>query len=107
MWGVNGELLYRWTFPSRIQDMGITGDFGKLLIVNSDRHIKMLSMETKEDIGALPEMDPITSIAPAKLSNDVLVNVTQATPEIRLWNTDGRRCVEEKFLRPKGAKIFG
>jgi len=101
LWHVTGTEVHRWVFPSRIQDTGVTG--GRwLLVVNADRNIKVIDLQTRKDVFALPESDPVTSICASRLSNQVLVNISAQAPVIRLWDLQERRVRQRYFGHLQG-----
>lgn len=100
LWSVDGTELYRWEIPSRVQDVGITHDGTRMLVVNSDRNLKVIDIMGRRELPALPEGDAVTSFCASQLRDEVLVNIAQQvsvarqTPVIRLWDINARRVVQ-------------
>jgi len=98
MWSVDTlQPLKHWSYTSRIQDLAITHDGNFMLVVNSDRNIKVIDLATKKDAFSLPESDAVTSICSSKLGNQFLANISSSAPVIRLWDLTEKRVVQ-KYL---------
>ena len=52
LWNLDGVEKYRWVFPSRIQDIGISHDYTKMLVVNCEKTIKVVDLQSKQGIGS-------------------------------------------------------
>jgi len=98
MWSVESQLpLKHWSYTSRIQDLAITHDGNFMLVVNSDKNIKVIDLGAKKDVFSLPESDAVTSICSSKLGNQFLANISSSAPVIRLWDLTEKRVVQ-KYL---------
>mmetsp|Transcript_1669 Transcript_1669/g.3920 ORF Transcript_1669/g.3920 Transcript_1669/m.3920 type:complete len:592 (-) Transcript_1669:63-1838(-) len=95
LWKVDGTRVNRWRFSSRVQDLGITRDGMRMVVVNSNGHLKVFDLATYDELFSLPESDGITSIAMSQLSDQVLVNISSSTPVIRLMDLAERRVVQK------------
>jgi len=103
LWDVDGTELHHWEIPSRIQDVGVTHDGQRMIVVNSDRNIKVIDISSRRELFALPESDAVTSICVSSLREEVLVNIaqqvstSQQAPVIRLWDLQARH-VAQRYL---------
>lgn len=108
LWDVDGTELYRWEFPGRVQDLGITRDGARMLLVSSERNLKIIDMQSCRELPPLPEGDDVTSLCTSKLRDEVLVSVAQQvsnaqqTPVIRLWDLTARRVAQRYFGHMQG-----
>lgn len=83
-----------WLFESRIRSLGVNVD-GKLVIIATlDKALRVVSLETMEELVPLPEGSPVTTITCSKLYNQVLVSVAGQRPVMRLWDIQDRRVVQ-------------
>jgi len=100
LWNVDGTELHRWEVPSRVQDVAVTHDGKHMLVVNSDRNLKVINLLTRRELFTLPESDAVTSVCASQLRDEVLVNISQQVntaqqaPVIRLWDLGARRVVQ-------------
>jgi WD40 repeat protein len=103
MWNIDGSEIRRWEIASRVQDIGITHDGSRMLVVNSDRNLKVIDIMAQREICALPESEPVTSVCVSQIRDEVLVNVAQQVtssqqrPVIRLWSFKNH-CVMQQYF---------
>jgi len=103
LWHVDGTELWRWELQSRVQDVGISCDSSQMLVVDSDRNLKVFDIDSRRELPGLPESDAVTSVCASQLREEVLVNVAQQVssllqgPVIRLWDLAARR-VTQRYL---------
>jgi WD40 repeat protein len=103
LWNVDGSELHRWEVQSRIQDMGILPDGKRMVVVNSDRNLKVFDVFSRRELFTLPESDAVTSLHVSQLREEVLVNIAQQVsssqhaPSVRLWDIAARR-VTQRYL---------
>mmetsp|Transcript_35390 Transcript_35390/g.87958 ORF Transcript_35390/g.87958 Transcript_35390/m.87958 type:complete len:620 (-) Transcript_35390:32-1891(-) len=95
MWNLNDPTEeQQWMFSSRIQDVAVTSDGKKMLVVTSEKSIKVIDLHSKRELFSLPESDPVTSVTVSSIADQVLVNISHQTPVIRLWDLTERRIVQ-------------
>lgn len=100
LWHVDGSEVHRWEVQSRVQDIGISYDGTRMVVVNSDRNLKVFDVSSRRELFSLPENDAVTSVHMSQLREDVLVNIAQQVsssqhaPVIRLWDIAARRVTQ-------------
>lgn len=100
LWKTDGTLLHKWELSCRIQDLASTKDGSKLLVVDSDKGVKVFDVQSRNAMISLPESDAVTSICVSRLRDELLVNVAQHVsalqegPAIRLWDLSSRRVLQ-------------
>ncbi|CAJ1335932.1 unnamed protein product [Effrenium voratum] len=100
LWEIDGTLLHRWELNCRIQDLAATKDGSRLLVVDSDKSLKVFDVHSHSALPCLPESDAVTSICVSRLRDELLVNVAQHVsalhegPAIRLWDLGSRRVLQ-------------
>ncbi|CAK8987642.1 Persulfide dioxygenase ETHE1 homolog [Durusdinium trenchii] len=100
LWNIDGALLHRWELSCRIQDLAVTKDGSRLLVVDSEKSVKVFDLQSRNALVALPESDAVTSICVSRLRDELLVNVAQHVsalsegPAIRLWDLSNRRVLQ-------------
>jgi WD40 repeat protein len=101
---VSGAEVHHWNFPSKIQDTGVTPDGRYMIVVNSDRHIKVIDLASLAEVYNLPESDAVTSICVSRTCAQVLVNIQMIAkdPVIRLWDLTERRVKQRFFGHHQG-----
>mmetsp|Transcript_5971 Transcript_5971/g.11195 ORF Transcript_5971/g.11195 Transcript_5971/m.11195 type:complete len:663 (-) Transcript_5971:99-2087(-) len=104
LWDTEGTVSHRWELQSRIQDCAVTHSGSNLLVVDSDRNLKILDLRSPgRELPALPEKDAVTSVCASRFRDELLVNVAQQVsslqegPSIRLWDLAARR-VAQRYL---------
>jgi len=103
LWNLEGFALHRWELPCRVQDVAATHDGSRLLVVDSDRNLKVLDVKSRRELPALPESDAVTSVCASRLRDELLVNVAQQVsalqqgPTVRLWDLSSRR-IAQRYL---------
>lgn len=112
LWNVEGAELHRWEIPSRVQDIGITSDGVRMIVVDSDRNLKIIDICSHKELLALPESDVVTSVCTSRLREEVLVNIAQQVstlqqgPVIRLWDLAARRVAQRYFGHFQGRFVI-
>jgi len=100
LWKTDGNLLHKWELTCRIQDLAATKDGSKLLVVDSDKGVKVFDVASRNVLMSLPESDAVTSICVSRLRDELLVNVAQHVsalqegPSVRLWDLTSRRVLQ-------------
>eukprot|EP00916_Digyalum_oweni_P011694 GHVL01019451.1.p1 GENE.GHVL01019451.1~~GHVL01019451.1.p1 ORF type:complete len:435 (+),score=63.48 GHVL01019451.1:180-1484(+) len=95
LWRTNHTIeKYRWRFTSRIHDCAVNYDSTKLIVVPSDRTIRIIDLKTKEEISCIAETEHISCICASSRSDEILVGINHQIPTIRLWNVQEQRIVQ-------------
>ena len=100
LWSIDGTELHRWELANRVQDLCVPPSGQHVLVVDSDRGLKVLDVASRRELPPLPEGDAVTSVCASALREQVLVNIaqqvcgTQQGPMIRLWDLAARRVVQ-------------
>merc|ERR1711957_22757 len=50
LWDIDGAELCLWEMPGRVQDLCVTFDGAKILIVNSDRKLKLIDVASRREL---------------------------------------------------------
>jgi len=72
----------------------------RMLVVDSDKSLRVIDTGSLRELSALPEFDAVTSICASQLRDDVLVSIAQQIasaqrgPVIRLWDIAARRVTQ-------------
>ncbi|KAF9579097.1 hypothetical protein BGW38_004796, partial [Lunasporangiospora selenospora] len=91
-----GDQIHSWMFPA--QDLAVTPD-GKTVIAMRDRVIRIISLESMQEISKIEESESITAISLSRDGQHLLVNVSMKPVQqplhrdIRLWNLAEKRVV--------------
>merc|ERR1719188_2566362 len=78
----------------------MTHDGTRMLVVDSNRNLKVFDIPSRRELPSLPESDAVTSVCSSRLREEVLVNIAQQVstlqqgPVIRLWDLASRRVVQ-------------
>eukprot|EP00735_Rhodelphis_limneticus_P012679 TRINITY_DN5999_c0_g1::TRINITY_DN5999_c0_g1_i1::g.9861::m.9861 TRINITY_DN5999_c0_g1::TRINITY_DN5999_c0_g1_i1::g.9861 ORF type:complete len:649 (+),score=76.14,sp/Q28D01/WDR26_XENTR/37.95/1e-119,WD40/PF00400.27/1.1e-09,WD40/PF00400.27/1.1e-09,WD40/PF00400.27/6.2e-07,WD40/PF00400.27/2.2e+02,WD40/PF00400.27/5e+03,WD40/PF00400.27/1.7,WD40/PF00400.27/1.4e-11,eIF2A/PF08662.6/0.015,eIF2A/PF08662.6/1.4e+02,CLTH/PF10607.4/0.017 TRINITY_DN5999_c0_g1_i1:3-1949(+) len=93
-WDIHGNLLRKWT-GTRINDLAITNDDSKMLVV-SDKKIRIydLTAASEECEDTISEVEAITSLVLSDDSQYALVNIS--SQEIHLWSLKDK-CLVQKY----------
>ncbi|CAE7749384.1 unnamed protein product, partial [Symbiodinium microadriaticum] len=101
LWKSDGDLQHRWELQCRVQDLATTRDGSRVLVVDSDKGIKVFDVASGgKELAPLPESDAVTSISASRLRDEFLVNVAQHVsalqqgPSVRLWDLQTRRVAQ-------------
>eukprot|EP00918_Siedleckia_nematoides_P019094 GHVU01040714.1.p1 GENE.GHVU01040714.1~~GHVU01040714.1.p1 ORF type:complete len:654 (-),score=120.25 GHVU01040714.1:31-1992(-) len=86
--------LHRWQFGSRLQDLCLMGGGVVAVVVCSDKTLRVLCIKSRRELFCLPEQSTVTSLTKSRLYPQILVNVSDRNPVIRLWDVAERRVVQ-------------
>ncbi|ETW38058.1 hypothetical protein PFTANZ_01158 [Plasmodium falciparum Tanzania (2000708)] len=88
------SILYAWSFSTRIQNFVFTNNDQYLIVVASDKNVRVIDYNQKKELYILPEFDTITSVCASKLYNHILVNIADQKPTIKLWDVKYRYIIQ-------------
>eukprot|EP01027_Heterolobosea_sp_BB2_P016909 GEZU01024000.1.p1 GENE.GEZU01024000.1~~GEZU01024000.1.p1 ORF type:complete len:275 (+),score=80.79 GEZU01024000.1:259-1083(+) len=103
-WNINGEQVSSWKAPMRIQDLALSSDGKRLVVISpSDRKVLIYDPDTAPQqqqpgpIKTLAEYDNTTSISLSPCGRYLLVSLSRDDAKgcIRLWDLDKGRVLRE------------
>ncbi|SBS84394.1 WD repeat-containing protein 26, putative [Plasmodium ovale] len=88
------SILYAWSFSTRIQNFVFTNNEKYLIVVPSDKNVRVIDYNMKKELYILPEYDSITSLCASNMYNHILVNIADQKPTIKLWDVKYRYIIQ-------------
>ncbi|CRH00478.1 WD-repeat protein, putative [Plasmodium relictum] len=88
------SILYAWSFSTRIQNFVFTSNDKYLIVVASDKNVRVIDYNLKKELYTLPEFDTITSVCASNLYNHILVNIADQRPTVKLWDVKYRYIIQ-------------
>ncbi|CRG92956.1 WD-repeat protein, putative [Plasmodium gallinaceum] len=88
------SILYVWSFSTRIQNFVFTSNDKYLIVVASDKNVRVIDYNLKKELYTLPEFDTITSVCASNFYNHILVNIADQRPTVKLWDVKYRYIIQ-------------
>jgi WD repeat-containing protein 26 len=90
---------------ARVNDMAVTGDGKRLVVICTDNHIQVFDTATRRELARMVESPSITSLSLSFDGRFLLVNTSAndvERPEIHMWDLlEGRMCKKFKGFKQK------
>lgn len=104
-WSGSTEPIGSYTPSTRVNDMSVTCDGKRLIVICTDNCIQVFDTETKLELSRMVESVSITSLALSTNGRYALVNTSASDverPEIHIWDVEkGVLCQEFRSFRQK------
>lgn len=101
-WNLNGELVYDWRRPHRIQDLDVSPDGNRLVAMDTEHHLHIYNFVTRE---LEYEMDLCVKLSSVSISQDSRsILVSKASGEAQLFDIETRKPIK-LFTGQKGGQF--
>jgi len=97
LWNIKtGECEHTFFHSVRVNDLAVTADGKKLVVICSEKKIRVYDMISKTQCGLMQENENTTSLSLSRDGKTLLVNLSShAQPEIRSWDLDTCQVVQK------------
>ncbi|KFY48133.1 hypothetical protein V495_01585 [Pseudogymnoascus sp. VKM F-4514 (FW-929)] len=90
-WNLNGEMVYDWGRPHRIQAIALSNDGSLLVATDTENHLHVYNFTTRELEYEMDFKVRLTSVSFTKDSNYILISKIDG--EIRLFSIENRKSI--------------
>ena len=87
LWNLAGEKVYSWAIKERIQDVALSPDGQRLVIISTEKHLFVYNFQTKEEIHHFELQSKLTCVNISKDSIHALVNLSNNQVQLINLNT--------------------